>query len=195
MRILFTIIACLCVMITPVMAEDTAEPTPPASNIIVDDAYAFATLPGSVTGAAFMIIKNDGDIDDILVSVKSDVAKHTEIHENLIDPDDGTMMMRKIKNIAIPSKAKAVLEPKDKHIMLIKLKEPLTLNGSFPLTLVFKESGEKEIQVDIIQAGTTPEMSKEGKTDLEKSLNALKDGPPVDDDFPESSFSHDNHGM
>ena len=88
------------------------------------------------------------------------------------------MMMRKIKKIDVMQGQEAILEPKGLHIMFIKLTEPLTLGSQFPLTLVFDQAGEKTINVDIIQAGTLPSAEKT-KTDLEKSLNALKGGPPV----------------
>lgn len=164
-------LACLCLMVTPAFAQDEVK-SDPVPEITIDQAYAFATMPGGETGAAFMTIKNNGNAGDTLIKVKGDVAKITEIHENTIDPDNGTMMMRKIENIAVPSKEEAILEPKGKHIMLIKLKEPLTLESTFPLTLVFEKSGEKIIDVDVIQPGTKPETKEEG--------------------FPDSSFTQGN---
>lgn len=179
MKFLSVLTIFFALIITPAIAQETTAPEP-AAKITIEEPYAFATLPGSVNSAAFMVIKNNGDLDDKLIGVKSDVAKHTEIHENIIDPDDGRMMMRKIKKIEVPQGEQAVLEPKGKHIMFIKLKESLTLDASFELTLMFDKSGEKTIPVKIIQAGTLPSAQSE-KTDLEKSLNALKDGPPITD--------------
>ncbi len=153
-------LTCLLLITAPALAEEKTSLTP---EITIEQAYAFATMPGGETGAAFMVIKNSGNIDDTLIKAKSDVAKITEIHENFIDPDDGTMMMRRIKNISIPAKENAVLEPKGKHIMLIKLKEPLTLDSEFPLTLIFKKSGEKIINVTVIQAGSKPKETKDKK--------------------------------
>lgn len=150
---------CLCLINAPAFAQELsqekAKPAP-SPDITIEQPYAFATMPGGETGAAFMILKNGGEADDSLIGAKSDVAQKTEIHENIIDPDDGTMMMRPIKNIAIPSKEEAVLEPKGKHIMLLQLKEPLTLDSKFSLTLVFEKSGEKIIDVQVIQPGTKP---------------------------------------
>ncbi len=123
----------------------------PAIKII--DAYGFATLPGASTGAAFMVIKNTSDIDDKLISARSKVASITEIHENMIDPDDGTMMMRKIKSLDLPADEAVTLKPKGYHIMFIKLREPLTIDSEIPLTLNFEKSGSQEVNVKIIAPG------------------------------------------
>jgi copper(I)-binding protein len=131
------------------------------STMVVEQAYAFATMPGQATGAAFMVIKNTAAIDDNLVDAKSKLAEITEIHENSIDPDDNTMMMRKIANIMIPANGEAVLEPTGKHIMLLKLKEPLTLGATTPITLMFEKAGEIIVDVEIIQPGSKPGMELE----------------------------------
>lgn len=185
MRLLF--ILCLifvAITKTVVAQEETTEPPVPSANINIETAYAFATMPGSITGAVFMVLRNTGNIDDTLIDVKSDIATITEIHENLIDPDDGTMMMRKIKNIVVPAGGEVILEPKGKHIMLIKLEEPLTLDSTFPLTLIFEKSGKIEIDVRVIQPGTKPE------TENPEEHNHDHAEEPEEDDFPSSSFSN-----
>ena len=126
------------------------------SPISIENAYGFATMPGAATGAAFMIIKNDGTEDDKLISVASHVATITEIHENLIDPDTSTMMMRKIKHLDIPAKGEVVLKPKGYHVMFIKLNEPLTMDTSVPITLTFEKAGERTINIKIMSPGKTP---------------------------------------
>lgn len=121
--------------------------------------YAFATIPSAKTGAAFFTIKNFSGQDDALINVKSDVAEIVEIHQNLIDPDDGTMMMRKVKKVDVPNEGKASLEPKGYHIMFINLKKGLNVNDSFPLTLFFENGKEKTITVDVVPPGTPTHSS------------------------------------
>jgi len=122
--------------------------------IKIENAYGFATMPGAKTGAAFMTITNTGQEADALIEAKSDIAEHTEIHENYIDPDDGTMMMRKIKKVDVPAGGQATLGPKGAHVMLIKLKEPLTMEQNVPLTLVFEKAGKMETSATIIAPGS-----------------------------------------
>jgi len=127
--------------------------------IEIETPYAFATMPGAATGAAFMVLNNISDFDDALISVESDIAEITEIHQNIIDPDDGTMMMRKIKQIDVPAGKTATLKPKGYHVMFIKLKEPLTLGATTDIILNFEKSGAKNVTVEIKPPGMTPNMA------------------------------------
>ncbi len=128
-----------------------------SGEIKVNEIYAFATSPNAKTGAVFMTIENNTSMDDKLIEALSDVAEITEIHQNLIDPDDGKMMMRKVKSIDIQSKGKTILEPSGYHIMLINLKEQLIEDDSFPVTLKFANGFETLVNVNITPAGQKPQ--------------------------------------
>jgi len=123
------------------------------AQIIIKEAHAFATPTGARTAAAFFTIKNGLAEDDALISASSDIANITEIHENIIDPTDGTMMMRKIRALAVPAGEKTKLHPKGHHIMFIDLKQPLTESENFSLTLTFEKSGTQEIDVLVTPMG------------------------------------------
>lgn len=112
-----------------------------------------------------MRIENTADTDDKLIEAKGDIAEIIELHENMIDPDDGTMMMRKIKNVEVAAGADAVLEPKGMHIMFIKLNQALEIGYKIPLTLVFEKAGEVHIVVNVIAPGTAPEGTSELQID------------------------------
>ncbi len=129
-------------------------------SIHIFDTYAFATAPSAKSGAAFMMIENLSDKDDALIEAKSDVAEITEIHENLIDPDDGMMMMRKVKKIDIPASGEAALTPTGYHIMFINLKNPLKEKEAFPITLKFESGYETTKEVKIMPAGQKPSSHK-----------------------------------
>lgn len=157
MKILTPLILAISLMITSacIPEKDNAE----VSNlpvIEINDAYSFATMPGAATGAAFMMISNVSDIDDALISAESDVAKITEIHENTIDPDDGKMMMRRVKQIDIPAGKSVSLKPKGYHVMFIKMNEPLTLDSTVDITLNFEKSGAQKVTVQIKPPGMSP---------------------------------------
>ena len=141
-------------------AKDSASQLPEmnmsVSEVTILDPYAFATTPSAKTAAAFLKITNPNDTSDKLVEVWSPIAKINEIHENLIDPDDGTMMMRKIKALDLPAKSSVILEPKGYHIMFIQMKQQLNQGESFPLTLVFENSGEQIVDVAITAPGENP---------------------------------------
>lgn len=140
-------------------AHDHNSHTHHESTIEIHEAHAFATTSQAKTGAAFMVIKNHSDNTDRLINAQSNIAEFTEIHQNYIDPDDDTMMMRKIENIEVTSHETVTLEPAGYHIMLINLKEPLNKGSSFPLTLTFEKAGEKTITVNITAAGSAQHTS------------------------------------
>ena len=93
--------------------------------------------------------------DDCKISAcEAIVACFSEIHQNIIDPDDGMMMMRKIQNLPINAQESTLLEPKGYHIMFLQLKESLTMGASFPLTLTFEKTGTQTVNVEIIAPGS-----------------------------------------
>lgn len=126
--------------------------------ITAENAHAYATAPTAKTGAVFMTLKNAGGEDDTLVGADTDVAQINEIHENYIDPDDGTMMMRKIKSAIVPANDHVMFEPTGKHIMLINLEERLVQGHTFTLTLTFEKAGTVVVPVQIVAPGTTKPM-------------------------------------
>ena len=63
-----------------------------ARDITVTDAYARSATPVSKSGAAFMVIHNDGDTDDRLIGVQTDAAARAELHTHM-DMGEGVMKM------------------------------------------------------------------------------------------------------
>lgn len=147
------LVLCFAILLTACIKEKVDQTTLPLQ---IEKPYAFATLPGTSTGAVFMTIKNTGE-NDTLIKAESKVAEITEIHQNIIDPDDGKMMMRKTRTLGLPANTDTILNPTGYHIMLIKLKEPLTIGIDVPLTLTFENMGSIDIKAEVIPPGTTPQ--------------------------------------
>jgi len=159
-RIVF--LAALVMLAAPLsQASEAGTHTKPSpATITIDKAYAFATMPGATTGAAFMEIHNTGSQPDRLLGAQSDIAKITEIHENVIDPDDGTMMMRKINGLDIPAGGHVALKPKGYHVMFMKLTKPLSLNETVDLTLHFEKAGDIHVTANVVAPGRSPVQEK-----------------------------------
>ena len=130
-------------------------------NINIESPYAFATTTFAKSAAAFFTIQNSTNEARQLVSAISDMAEIHEIHENIIDPDDGTMMMRKIKSLPIPSQGTVSLKPKGYHIMFLRLKNSFNEGEHFPLTLIFDNGDEITTEVSIVSPGQIPENQHE----------------------------------
>lgn len=131
-----------------------------AAQIEIQNAWVMATAPGAPTGAAYMVIKNNGSTDDKLISVKSDVTKKTGIH---ITKMKGEMMeMHKVEFIPLPAGGSAELKPGGYHLMMKGLKQPLREGGEVHITLKFENAGEIKVTAPIKKGGRGMKMKKSG---------------------------------
>lgn len=115
----------------------------------VIDGWALASLTKqSKNGAAYMIITNPSDKKDVIVSVESDIAEITELHEMSFDKD-GVMRMNEVEKLDIPARGTVKLEPGGYHIMLMGLEKPFEVGDSFDVLLTFENTGQQLIPVKV----------------------------------------------
>ena len=120
-----------------------------AGGIMIDDAYARSSGKMAKAGAAFMMIHNQTDIDDRLISVSSENAKIVQLHTHL-KSDDGVMKMRHVPDgFLVPANGMHMLSRGKDHVMFMGLMDPREHGQCNSLTLVFENAGEIDIQVDI----------------------------------------------
>lgn len=125
--------ACLCAMSSfAVYAE-----------VIVDDAWARATVPQQRASGAFMTLTAERDMK--LVEVASGAADRVEIHE--MHMEDDVMRMREVGHLELPAGTAVELKPGGYHVMLLDLAEPLEEGKDIELRLIFEdEAGERSEQ-------------------------------------------------
>ncbi len=104
----------------------------------VRDAWVAETLPGQRMTAAYMIIANEGDVDEELLSVESEVAEKVELHE--MEQQGEMMRMRRVDSIVIGPGEDVALEPGGLHVMLIGLTREIKEGDTVEFKLTF-ESG------------------------------------------------------
>jgi periplasmic copper chaperone A len=114
-------------------------------ELVIEGAWARESV--TPTGAAYRTVRNEGDQDDRLIGIATDVADKAELHSSVMQ--DGVMRMRPAEAVEVPAHGEAVLEPGGLHVMLIGLKAPLKEGGSFVLTLAFERAGEVEVTTQI----------------------------------------------
>ncbi|MEI6984961.1 MAG: copper chaperone PCu(A)C [Rhodospirillaceae bacterium] len=150
MRFLHTTIitAAVLIMATPVLASDFK-----AGAIEVEHPWSRATAEGAPNGAVFVELKNEGKEADRLISATTSVAAKVELHTHIMDGE--VMKMRQVDAIAIAPGAKVHLAPGGLHIMLLGIKEPLSKDKNFPLTLTFEKAGAVTVDVSVLGAGET----------------------------------------
>ena len=125
-----------------------ALPALAADTIAVTDAYA-RLMPGSMSGAAFMVIENTGAEDDRLVAAASDVAAKVELHTHK-HGTDGTMQMVHVpEGFPIPAGATHALQRGGDHVMFMGLTERPADGTTVHVTLTFEKAGVVELDVPV----------------------------------------------
>ena len=138
-------------MTRPLMiaAALTLGAAPALAEITVSDAYARASRPDAPTGAAFMVIENDGDEDDRLVGVSSDAAARVGLHTHIAD-EGGVMRMREAEDgFAIPAGGSHALARGGDHVMFMGLSQPFEPGTTVPVVLEFEKAGEIRVEIKV----------------------------------------------
>ena len=107
-------------------------------QLSVRGAWVAEALPGQSMTAAYMIITNEGDVDEELLSVESEVAENLELHK--MEQQGEMMRMQRVDSIVIGPGDEVALEAGGLHIMLIGLTQKIKAGDKVELKLNF-ESG------------------------------------------------------
>lgn len=114
--------------------------------------FSRATLPNAPVGGGYVTIENRGKTADRLVSVSSDVAAETQIHEMAMEGD--VMKMRQLPDgVEIPAGETVLLAPGGVHIMFMGLKQPFVEGQTIPVILNFEQSGPVEVELNVLGPG------------------------------------------
>lgn len=120
-----------------------------AGDIMIKDAYVRSSTPTSVTGAAFLILMNQGDADDRLISAASDVAGRVELHTHKQDANGVMKMMEVEEGFPVPAGGMHQLKRGGDHIMFMGLTDPLVQGEEISITLTFEKAGEMEVKIPV----------------------------------------------
>lgn len=118
------------------------------SSIVVEQAWARASIVQSRPGAAYLTIGNEGSSPDRLVGTTSPLAGSVTIHAS--EMSDNVMKMRAMHQLEIGQGERVVLKPGGMHLMLMHLREPLREGERLPLVLEFEHAGKLEVSVPIL---------------------------------------------
>ncbi|MCJ7420665.1 copper chaperone PCu(A)C [Sphingomicrobium astaxanthinifaciens] len=137
---------------TGIAALALAACSPPAApEILLDDGWARASLPGQGSAAAYLAIDNRGPSDDRLVAVTSERGS-ASLHRTTIDGGMARMVPL-AEGLALPAGERHPLEPQRDHVMLTDLDAPLRAGERFTLTLQFEKAGAREIDIHVVAPG------------------------------------------
>ena len=140
-------------IITFFAAAQASAETVRVGDLVVETAWARASIGTSRPAAAYMTISNTGQSTDILTGVETTVSGMAHIHKTGMK--DGAFTMRPVGDLEIPAMGTVKLAPGGLHVMLMKLKQPLKKGEQFLMTLIFKENGRVDVPVRIYSVGAS----------------------------------------
>jgi copper(I)-binding protein len=123
-----------------------------ADAVKIDNAWVRATAPGQKVAAAFMDLTAPADMT--LVAAESAASKVVELHTMRMEND--VMVMRQVKEIALPKGQTVNLKPGGLHVMLIDLNGPITAGSSVGITLVVKDKSGKLSKIPVAAPAKQP---------------------------------------
>jgi len=121
-------------------------------DLTIDHPWSRATPPGAKSGSAYFTVANAGNEPDRLVSVTTEIAETTEIHE--VTMKDNVMTMRAVPGgLVVPAHGEIALKPGSYHLMLMGLKQPLVKGTPFKGTLTFEKAGKIDVSFAVDAMG------------------------------------------
>ena len=120
-----------------------------SQDVVVEDAWARASIGTSRPGAAYLTIRNAGGETVALTGLATPAAASAEVHRTTID-ERGVSSMIPTDEIVVGPGESVALEPGGLHAMLMGLKAPLSEGGSLTLTLTFSDGGEVTVAVPVL---------------------------------------------
>lgn len=130
-----------------------------ASDLVVVEPWARASIGVSRPAAAYLSIRNEGIAADVLTDIKTPAANLAEIHKSEVK--DGLARMSPSGPVEVLAGSTVHLEPGGLHIMLMKLKRPLKKGDTISMTLFFENSGAVEVTVPVYGIGASRPVSQE----------------------------------
>ena len=120
-----------------------------AGDIEVQSPYARSSSMNAMSGAAFMMIQNNGTEEDRLIGVTSPAAKRVELHTHIEDANGVMSMVHVEEGLELPASGMIMMQRGGNHVMFMGLTAPFEQGNTVPVTLIFEKAGEMEIEVPV----------------------------------------------
>lgn len=111
------------------------------------DAWIREAPPSAPVRAGYLVLRNDGAVEQRVVKARSSAFGAIEIHE-MIDSGDGTMRMRPVTSVVVPVGAEVALKPGGLHLMLFRPAKALAVGERTDLTLELGDGTTIETQLE-----------------------------------------------
>lgn len=139
----------------PAMPAMPAAPVAAAGPLSAEGVWVRRSASGQ-NSAAYLMLKNSGP-EDTLVVATVDFAKVAEIHET-VAAANGMMEMRPLaQGLKVPANGSVELKPGSYHIMIMELKQDLSVGTSVKIKLTFKSGKTLDLTAPV-QEGPAMKM-------------------------------------
>lgn len=98
-------------------------------------------------GAAYLVVRNHGTVDDAIVGVETAIADTAELH--LVTVENEIMRMRAVESVPVPAGGEAVLEPGGYHVMLVGLERDLTAGDTVEMTVRLRSGESVDVRAGV----------------------------------------------
>ena len=134
---------CLLLVGTPKEFLFTSE-----NSLIMHGGYTFSSFKNQKSAAVYLTMINNSKSDLEIISLNTEVAKKTEIHE-IIEEGDITKM-RKIDKPTVKEGETIFFQPGGKHIMLFGLNKELKDKEKFSIFFVTSDNNNFSTEIMVI---------------------------------------------
>jgi hypothetical protein len=146
-------VAALTLLLTAISMSTAVAEAVRKGDMTIDAVWARASIGTSRPAAAYLTIRNEGSEEEVLARIKSSVSAMAEVHETTMT--GGIARMGPAGALKIAAGGEMVLKPGGRHVMLMKLKQPLKEGKKFTLTLIFENAGPVDISVPVLGIGAS----------------------------------------
>ncbi|WP_372838631.1 copper chaperone PCu(A)C [Phaeovulum sp.] len=129
---------------SPALAQDVI-----VNGIHIIHPYITAPAPGSMSGAAYLVVANEGATADRFDAVETDIAMMAALHNTEFGAD-GVARMYELPPIPLAPGETVSFEPGGAHIMLMMLNAELNVGDMVPMTLSFQNAGEIVVEFEVM---------------------------------------------
>ncbi len=118
----------------------------------VSDAWVrLAAVPGRPAAGYFTL--HGGPTDTTLISVATDVAVRTEMHEMKMGAPGGAMTMDAVQQVRVPATQTVRFAPGGQHLMLFDVNPSVKPGSNLTFTFTFADGLRIQQQASVIAAG------------------------------------------
>lgn len=144
------------VVVGVVMLSLTAVVAAAGAGVVVENAWIREAPPAATAMAGYMVVKNPGGSDKVLVAASSADFNNVMLHRTVVD--NGLAKMIHQMAITIPARGDVTFEPNGYHVMLMGPKRALKAGNKVEITLKFKDGEVVKVVHEVRAADSGQEM-------------------------------------